>query len=252
MLIGFKSDGARRQRRHFSVDLGQADIGFIGQVASIAILLADAYSWENLHDGRSGASLSTLIPSRLAWADDTGPELLQPHWPTVTRKPSRTPGVIKSGELQSSTSLPGSGALFPLERTDVTVDISAFLARTTVTQTFGNPFLDPVEAVYRFPLSHTGAVDALTMQIGPRTIRGEIKRRAEAREIYEAARESGATAALLDQERPNIFTQSVANVPPREKVRIVISYVETISYEAGRYEYVFPMVIGPRYIPAGT
>jgi hypothetical protein len=50
----------------------------------------------------------------------------------------------------------------------------------------------------------------MTMVIGERKIVGQIKRRAEARSIYEQALLAGQTAALLEQERPNIFTQSVA------------------------------------------
>ena len=89
----------------------------------------------------------------------------------------------------------------------------------------------------------------MTIQIGDRTVRGLIKRREDARKIYEQAKNSGHVAALLDQERPNIFTQSVANILPGAQVTVTISYVETLRYEAGSYEFVFPMVVGPRYIP---
>ena len=93
------------------------------------------------------------------------------------------------------------------------------------------------------------AVDTMDMYVGDRHVRGDIKRREEARAIYEAARDAGKVAALLDQERPNIFTQHVANIRAGDKVRIVISYVERLKYEDGSYEWVFPMVVGPRYIP---
>jgi Ca-activated chloride channel family protein len=137
----------------------------------------------------------------------------------------------------------------PLKRTDVNAEISGFLARVTVTQEFENTATDKVEAVYVFPLPHNAAVDSMTLHVGARTVKGAIKKREEARAIYEAARDAGRVAALLDQERPNIFTQSVANIMPGEKIRVVISYVERLKYEAGTYEFVFPMVVGPRYIP---
>jgi Ca-activated chloride channel family protein len=89
----------------------------------------------------------------------------------------------------------------------------------------------------------------MTMRIGDRTVKGKIKEREEARKIYEDARNKGHVASLLDQERPNIFTQAVTNIPPGGKVKIIISYVETVPYEAGSYEFVFPTVVGPRYIP---
>jgi len=140
----------------------------------------------------------------------------------------------------------------PLKHTAVTVDVSGLVARVRVVQDFENPFPEPIEAVYTFPLSQNGAVDRMSMLIGTRTIRGKILKREEARKVYETARSEGKTAALLDQERPNIFTQSVANVMPGESVRVEISYVETLNYEDGAYEFVFPMTVGPRYIPNGV
>ncbi len=137
----------------------------------------------------------------------------------------------------------------PLKNTSVKTDISGFLARVTVVQEFENNFAEPIEAVYTFPLSQNSAVDAMTMRIGERTIRGRIMKREEARKVYEQAKSEGKTASLLDQQRPNIFTQSVANILPGEKILIEISYVETLKYEDGQYEFVFPMTIGPRYVP---
>jgi Ca-activated chloride channel family protein len=139
----------------------------------------------------------------------------------------------------------------PLRHTDVKAEISGFISRVTVTQEFENTLGEKIEAVYAFPLPPKSAVDDMTMYIGSRTVRGKIKRREEARRIYEAARARGQLAGLLDQERPNIFTQSVANIPPGAKVKVVISYVETLKYEDGSYEFSFPMVVGPRYMPGG-
>jgi Ca-activated chloride channel homolog len=140
-------------------------------------------------------------------------------------------------------------ALCPLKHTDVKVEISGFLSRVVVTQEFENPFKEKIEAVYTFPLPQNAAVDDMTMIVGNRTVRGKILRREEAEAVYEAAKSNGQTASLLNQERPNIFTQSVANILPGEQIKITISYVETLKYEAGSYEFVFPMVVGPRYVP---
>src|SRR5215813_11776071 len=115
---------------------------------------------------------------------------------------------------------PGSGSLSrlgtggeiagecPLKHTDVKAEITGFLARVTVTQEFENSSPDKIEAVYTFPLSAKSAVDDMTMLVGDRVVKGTIKKREEARAIYEAARNKGHIASLLDQERPNIFTQS--------------------------------------------
>lgn len=143
-------------------------------------------------------------------------------------------------------------AACPLKHTDVKAEISGFLSRVVVTQEFENPFKEKIEAVYTFPLPQNAAVDDMTMIVGDRTVRGKILRREEAQAVYEAAKSNGQTASLLDQERPNIFTQSVANILPGEQIKITISYVETLKYEAGSYEFVFPMVVGPRYVPGAS
>ena len=137
----------------------------------------------------------------------------------------------------------------PLRHTDVQVRIAGPLARVTVTQEFNNPFAEKIEAVYTFPLPPDSAVDDMTMHVGDRTIRGLIKPRDEARKIYDDARRTGRIASLLDQERPNIFTQAVANIVPGATVKIEIAYVETVPYEAGAYSFNFPMVVAPRYMP---
>ena len=143
-------------------------------------------------------------------------------------------------------------AVCPLKHTDVKAEISGFLSRVVVTQEFENPFKEKIEAVYTFPLPQNAAVDDMTMIVGERTVRGKILRREEAEAVYEAAKTNGQTASLLNQERPNIFTQSVANILPGEQIKITISYVETLKYENGAYEFVFPMVVGPRYIPGAA
>src|SRR6185369_2149377 len=108
------------------------------------------------------------------------------------------------------------------------------------------------EAVYKFPLPQAAAVDDLTMLIGDRTVKGKIMRREEAQQAYAAAKQLGKIASLLNQERPNIFTQQVANILPGQRIRIIISYVETLKYEDGAYEWSFPMVVAERYSPVAN
>jgi Ca-activated chloride channel homolog len=137
----------------------------------------------------------------------------------------------------------------PLKHTGIKTEISGFVARIEVTQEFENILPSAVEAIYVFPLPHDSAVDGMSMTVGDREIRAVIKEREEARKIYERARTAGHTAALLDQERPNIFTQSVTNIPPGGRVEIKLSVIELLKYETGVYEFAFPLVVGPRYIP---
>ena len=157
--------------------------------------------------------------------------------------------AVSEGCLQALDKDKNPIGFCPLKHTDVNVDVAGFVARVTLVQEFGNPYDKPIEAVYTFPMSDRAAVDTMTMTIGERVVKGIIKPREEARRIYEQARNAGKTASLLDQERPNIFTQSVANILPGNPIRITISYVEYLKYEDGQYEFSFPMVVGPRYIP---
>ncbi len=169
--------------------------------------------------------------------------------PGLTNTVEAAPRKVTQGSLQITSQDGQPRGDCPLKHTAVKASVSGPLARVTVTQEFHNPLSEKIEAVYVFPLPNNAAVDDLTMIVGERTIKGKLKRREEARAIYEAAREAGHVASLLDQERPNIFTQSVANILPGATVKVVISYVETMKYEDGTYEFVFPMVVGPRYIP---
>jgi Ca-activated chloride channel family protein len=152
------------------------------------------------------------------------------------------------GQLTIVDKTGSPAALCPLKGTAATADIAGFGARVTVVQTFVNPSDQPIEAVYTFPLPHDAAVDRMRFKIGSRIIEGVIKRKEEARRIYEAAKNSGQAAALLDQERPNIFTQSVANIMPKAEIQVEISYIQLLKYEGGQFEFTYPMVVGPRFL----
>lgn len=143
----------------------------------------------------------------------------------------------------------GQKLVFPLKHTEVLAKIAGNLSRCEVRQTFENPFTDPLEAVYIFPLPDEAAVDDMEIQIGDRIIKGSIKKREEAKQIYEQAKREGRTAGLLEQERDNVFTQSLANIKPGEQIDVIIRYTDSLKFEGGDYEFVFPMVVGPRYIP---
>ncbi|MCT7967023.1 after-VIT domain-containing protein [Laspinema sp. D1] len=138
---------------------------------------------------------------------------------------------------------------FPLKHTEVIAQVAGNLSRVEVTQTFENPFPTTLEAVYIFPLPDEAAVDEMLIKIGDRTIKGHIKQREEAQQIYQQAKQQGRTAGLLEQERDNIFTQSLANIQPGEQIDVIIRYSASLQFEGGNYEFVFPMVVGPRYIP---
>ncbi len=148
----------------------------------------------------------------------------------------------------------GRGADLPAVRlgTHFEVHVSGPIARTRVVQAFRNTGREWAAATYLYPLPENAAVDSLKMVVGQRVIVGEIRRRAEATEIYERAMREGQKAALVEQQRPNMFTNRVANIAPGETVLIEIEYQAPVSVRAGDYSLRLPLVVGPRYVPPRT
>ena len=165
------------------------------------------------------------------------------------------------GEKIEPEELQAGGLLFRMEdgyrqaptlATDVEIDISGLIARTQVTQRFHNPTEDWVEGIYVFPLPEDAAVDSLRLKIGDRVIEGRVEERARAKATYQKAKSEGRKASLVEQERPNIFTTSIANLGPGESVEVVLTFQEELTYDAGRFSLRFPLVVAPRYIPGTT
>lgn len=141
---------------------------------------------------------------------------------------------------------------FPLQHTAVEIEVHGVMAEVVVEQTFHNPYPEVLDAVYVFPLGPDAAVYGYEFDVGERTIVGQIAERDDARRQFEEAKAEGRTAGLLQQEKPNVFTQEVANLPPGEDVVVRLRYVELVDHVDATYELVFPMVVGPRYLPGGT
>src|SRR6185436_19154631 len=136
--------------------------------------------------------------------------------------------------------------------TEVAIQVTGIIARTRMSQVFHNPGAEFVEGVYVFPLPEKAAVDHLWMQIGERVIEGVIQEKEEARRTYEKAKSDGKKAALVEQQRPNLFTNSVAHIGPNEQVRVTIEYQQTLAYDNGEYRLRFPLAVTPRYVPASA
>ena len=160
------------------------------------------------------------------------------------------PGDAKTGTLLFRAG-DGTYAPAPKVETDVTIHVTGMVARTRVSQTFHNPGTDHVECVYVFPLPENAAVDHLWLRIGDRVIEGQVKEKDEARRAYAQAKSAGKKAALVEQQRPNLFTNAVANIGPGEYVRVLIEYQQTVAPDNGVYRLRFPLAVTPRYEPAG-
>ncbi len=141
----------------------------------------------------------------------------------------------------------------PLKSTTARVRIVGPIAEVAVTQLYRNQGPRPFEAIYVFPASTRAAVHGLRMSVGDRLVEAVVRERGQARADYEQARAQGRTAALLEQQRPNVFQMNVANILPGDEVKVELRYTEVIVPDEGVYEFVFPTVVGPRYStqPAG-
>jgi Ca-activated chloride channel family protein len=167
----------------------------------------------------------------------------------------RLPGPLPSTPLKtfSVRARKSAGAVLPLplQHTDVHASVCGYLSTVDVAQKFANPYAEKIEAVYQFPLPDDAAVRDFVMVVGERQIRGIIRKREEAKQIYQEARAQGYRAALLEQARSNVFEQAVANLEPGKSIDVRLRYFHTLAYGADGYEFVFPMVVGPRYNPPG-
>lgn len=162
------------------------------------------------------------------------------------------PETAAHDEIQSGTLLlhnDSGRSPAPVLHTDVHMEVTGLIARVRVEQRFSNPGKHWSEAIYVFPLPDDAAVDRLRMQVGERLIEGLIQEKAQARRTYSQARTEGRKASLVEQERPNMFTTSVANIGPGEEILIRIEYQQTVAYVDGDFRLRFPLVVGPRYIP---
>lgn len=156
---------------------------------------------------------------------------------------------IGTGNLLLKTDIPGKYVRAPLVSSHFDVEVTGPIVRATLSQRFRNPSDAWVEGRYAFPLPDEAAVDGLKMRIGDRFIEGEVQERMQARETYEQAKQEGRKAALIEQHRPNLFTNDVANIGPDEVVVVQITWLQTLQPEQGAFELRLPLVVAPRYNP---
>lgn len=136
---------------------------------------------------------------------------------------------------------------FPLKATSVAATINGVIADVKVTQEYANLGTQPINARYIFPGSTRAAVHGMRMTVGEEVVVAQIKEREQAKNEFDKAKAAGQSASLLEQQRPNVFSMNVANIMPGDKVTIELHYSELLVPEKGKYEFVYPTVVGPRY-----
>lgn len=175
---------------------------------------------------------------------------------SLSQPPLQAPGGEADATLSPYFFVKGGEASvdqLPLKSTAAKVAIAGVIAEVTVTQVYRNTGTKPLEAIYVFPGSTRSAVHGMTMRIGERVLKAQIKERGQARADYEAAKQQGRSASLLEQHRPNVFQMNVANILPGDEIRVELSYTELLVPTDGIYRFVYPTVVGPRYAGrAGT
>ncbi|MCA9490678.1 MAG: VWA domain-containing protein [Myxococcales bacterium] len=139
------------------------------------------------------------------------------------------------------------GVRLPLRQLSWSVEVSGPLALIELTQTFHNDTDHPIDATYLFPVGPDAVVDGMWMRIGDRTVQSEVERRDRARERFEEARLLGRAAALTEQQRPNVFTQEVANIDAGADIEVTLRLVQPLGRTDGAWELVVPLVVAPRF-----
>ena len=129
------------------------------------------------------------------------------------------------------------------------IQVSGLIADTRLLRSFQNTSDQWREGVFVFPLPEKASVYGLTMTVGERTIEGKVQPRETALQTYEKAKQAGQHAANVEQQRPNLFTARVANIPPGETVSVKLKYQQPVQYQAGVFELTVPTTLTPRYMP---
>ncbi len=149
----------------------------------------------------------------------------------------------------------GLGALrtrrgnLPLEAVDVHARLAGLHASVELRQAFTNPYAEPLEATYVFPLPDRAAVTGFRMELGERVVDGVLQERAAARAAYDRALAEGRRASIAEEERPGVFTMRVGNLLPGETATVRLTLAGPLPYEDGEATFRLPLVVAPRYIP---
>ena len=152
-------------------------------------------------------------------------------------------------DLGSFGSLSTASGILPLQSMTLQGHIVGLLYQLKLTQRFYNPYNQPLEATYIFPLPGRAAVSSFVMQTESRRVIGRLEERGEARRQYQQAISQGKQAALAEEERSEVFTMTVGNIPPQQFVEVELELHGPLTFADGQAMFRFPLVVAPRYIP---
>lgn len=165
---------------------------------------------------------------------------------------SESPAETGAGQMRWFDPATQSYSAALTQRSQLNLRIAGMVAVVTLEQTFHNTTGEWQEGVYSFPLPPDAAVRRLELQVGERLVVGKVRERQQAKALYQKARAAGKKAALVEQQRPNLFTNRIANIAPDEKVTVRLEYVQQARYDGGEFALRIPTTLTPRYIPGIT
>ena len=215
------------------------------------LLLAGLASCRSAQSVVTGFSIDSALPQQRMRATKLPRGYSAPHEILVIERRTHVAMIQPDSAPGLHAIVDEKEIALPLKHTAYEAKIAGAVSSVRVQQQYHNPHENKIEAVYVFPLPTDAAVTDFLMTVGKRTIRGIIREKKEAERIYKAAKQQGYRAALLTQERPNVFTQKVANIEPGHDIDIDLTYFHLLTPVAGQYEFVLPTVVGPRYNPPG-
>ncbi|WOX06550.1 marine proteobacterial sortase target protein [Microbulbifer pacificus] len=219
----------------------------------LLILPADEYYRRRYRKNRTGSWLLLLVTTIAVLLAAVGAKAQETDIDVSPAQGAEFESVgindSASGDLLFQTSEKGRYIPAIHLGTEVEIKVRGLVAEVEIHQTFSNASDKWQEAVYVLPLPGNAAVNGMEIVVGERRIVGEVRERQQARKIYKEAREAGKRAALLEQQRPNLFTSRVANIAPGEKIVVEVRYLQTLRFDTGQFSLRLPSTLTPRYMP---
>lgn len=205
--------------------------------------------YRNSRRGRWLLFIVTVLAVLLTAMTATAARAQQQNEAQAEQEPQVTLNEVEGGDLLFKGAQPGSYTPAVHLASSAKVRVRGLVAEVQLEQRFTNRSSDWREAVYVLPLPETAAVNGLEIRVGERRIVGRVRERQQAAKIYKAAKAAGKRASLLEQQRPNLFTNRVANIAPNETVSVHIRYLQQVDYDSGSFSLRLPTTLTPRYIP---
>jgi Ca-activated chloride channel family protein len=137
----------------------------------------------------------------------------------------------------------GDQVPFIIQKVEVTGVIVDQEVEYVVQQRYVNPWSDYVDTVFSWPIFPTVAITDFKASYKGVELIGELKRKEEAKEMFEEAQKKGQFAAMVEETLGDVLTISLGRVSAKEEVSVSLRCIVQITDE----KFVLPTYIAPRY-----